>query len=126
MIYIPGGPDGGNEQAAEALGALLDDIPVTTFVETRLGSGSMTKTDYTEQRKELWLESLFFTPRRCSFANIILYDDAMKSGETLDYVADFFDNYNKEKEIKAQVIALVPTLWRQAGVAEVKFQEIAV
>lgn len=121
VVYIPGGQRGTNEQVAKDLGALLNDMHVTTFVETN--SGSMTNANTAAERKRV-LESKFqFLPKRVPHANIILFDDAMKSGETLDYVADLFDSVGT----KGRVVALVPTLWGKGdGISEVEYDEITV
>lgn len=94
-----------NKQECELLAEALD-LEMFEYITTRPGSESMTKSQTTEVR-ELVLRNkfIFNTEAIPKGYNILIYDDAMKSGMTLDKVCEPFGD---EREVVAVVKTLYP------------------
>lgn len=61
-------------------------------------------------------------PQEVPYLNVLLYDDALRSGDTFDFVADHFAKLVP----KAKIVGLVGTLWAGQGADELAIEDITV
>jgi len=73
------------------------------YITTRPGSKSMTQSHTKEVREEVLQNKFTLDIGKIPAGNILIYDDAMKSGMTLDEVCTPFS--------ERKVVAIVQSIW---------------